>query len=140
MTYDRSATDAILTTVYDYVYALDEKRFDLFADCFTDKASIEIRVHDAEPPMPHLSGRDMIVDFFRTGRDAHRDRRRHVVTNPRVERNGEAATVHAYVTLYSTEDHTPRLLCTGQYLDELVDEGERWRISRKLIDLDSMYR
>lgn len=133
-----SATDAI-RTVYDYAYALDEKRFDLFADCFTDKAAIEIRVLDAQPPTPHLSGREAIVEFFRSGRDAHRDRRRHVVTNPRVERNGESATVHAYVTLYSTEDQVPRLLCTGQYFAELDDEGERWRIGRLLIDLDSMY-
>lgn len=128
----------LLNTVYEYAYALDEKRFDLFADCFTETATIDIRVHDVAVPVPHLEGRSAIVEFFETGRDAHRDRRRHVVTNVRVDRRGDTATVHSYVILYSTENGETRLLCTGQYFDELVLE-DRWRIASKVIDLDSMY-
>jgi 3-phenylpropionate/cinnamic acid dioxygenase small subunit len=129
----------ILNTVYDYAYSLDEKQFDLFADCFADDATIDIVVHGATPPVPHLSGRDSIVEFFRTGRARHTDRRRHVVTNTRVSSTGETASVHSYVVLYSTENGVPSLVCTGQYFDELVLAAGRWRISRKVIELDSMY-
>jgi len=129
----------MLNTVYEYAYALDEKRFDLFADCFTEQAIIDIRVYDAAVPVPHLEGRSAIVEFFETGRAPHRDRRRHVITNVRVERRGDSAQVHSYVVLYSTEKEVTQLLCTGQYVDDLVVEDGRWRIQKKLIDLDSMY-
>jgi 3-phenylpropionate/cinnamic acid dioxygenase small subunit len=137
--HDPNEVASILNTVYEYAYSLDEKKFDLFADCFSKDATVDIVVHNRAAPVPHLCGRDAIVEFFQTGRAAHRDRRRHVVTNARVGRRDDGAHVHSYVVLYSTEGGTTRLLCTGQYFDDLVREDGRWRIKKKVIDLDAMY-
>jgi 3-phenylpropionate/cinnamic acid dioxygenase small subunit len=133
-------TEAISATLFKYAQAVDEDDVDALAECFTEDAVFEAdNAHGAD--VPALSGRKAIVDFIHSERIQRKDRRRHLVSNIRVlSRNGDEATVHAYVLLATTgPDGITQLKCTASYLDEFRLEGGTWRIRSKQIVLDAPY-
>lgn len=130
---------AVLDTLYEYTLAVDECDPDILADCFTEDAVIDTVVADGTP-VPRLVGRAGIVEFIRAGRERQHDRRRHLVTNPRVVQDGDnSAVVHSYLLIAVTVEGQVRINCTGTYRTEFVLDGGRWRIKAKRIELDSIY-
>src|SRR5207244_12605949 len=95
---------AVLDVLHEYCRAVDECDVDALAGCFTEDAVIETVVADGTV-VPRLAGRPGIVEFIRAGRERQQDRRRHLVTNPRVLEEGDArAVVHAYLLTVATGD------------------------------------
>jgi 3-phenylpropionate/cinnamic acid dioxygenase small subunit len=132
-------TAALLDTLYEYAAAVDDSDAELMAACFTEDAVIETEIADGTQ-VPRLVGRQAIVDFITRERGRQRDRRRHLVTNPRVVDQGDdRAVVVSYVVVTSSVDGVPHVRCTGSYRDEFVLDEGRWRIRHKRIDLDSSY-
>jgi ketosteroid isomerase-like protein len=130
---------AVLDTLYEYAWAVDECDAEVLADCFTEDAVIDTTVADGTA-VPRLVGREGIVEFIRAGRERQQDRRRHLVTNPRVLEEGDGrAIVHSYLLIAATVDGQLRINCTGTYRTEFVLDGGRWRIKTKQIQLDSIY-
>jgi ketosteroid isomerase-like protein len=134
-----SDTAAILDVLYDYCLAVDECDVEALGPCFTDDAVIETHVADGTE-VPRLVGREGIVEFIRAGRERQQDRRRHLVTNPRLVEEGDGrAVVHSYLLIAVTLAGEIKVNCTGTYRTEFVLDDGRWRIKAKRIDLDSIY-
>jgi len=130
---------AVLDVLYEYCRAVDECDLDALGGCFTDDAVIDTVVADGTT-VPRLSGRDGIVEFIRAGRERQGDRRRHLVTNPRVVEDGDGrAVVLSYLLIVATADGQVKVNCTGTYRTEFVLDDGRWRIQAKRIDLDAIY-
>jgi 3-phenylpropionate/cinnamic acid dioxygenase small subunit len=68
------------------------------------------------------------------------DQRRHITTNIIIR--GEDATsaiTESYLTLIAVENGAIRVLSSGKYQDELVNDGGVWRLSKRHIALDLPY-
>jgi 3-phenylpropionate/cinnamic acid dioxygenase small subunit len=62
---------------------------------------------------------------------------RHLVTNERIELDGDSATAVTTWTLASrTEDDVPELTLLGHYHDTLVREDGRWRFASREAHID----
>jgi uncharacterized protein (TIGR02246 family) len=130
---------AVLDVLHEYCRAVDECDVDALAGCFTEDAVIDTVVADGAE-VPRLVGRRGIVEFIEAGRKRQQDRRRHLVTNPRVLEEGDGrAVVHSYLLIVATVDGQPKVNCTGTYRTEFLLDDGRWRIRAKRIDLDSIY-
>lgn len=130
---------ALLDVLYEYCRAVDECDVEALGACFTEDAVIETVVADGTE-VPRLAGRQGIVEFIRAGRERQHDRRRHLVTNPRVlEESDGRALVHSYLLIAATVDGQVKVNCSGAYRTEFVLDDGRWRIRAKQIELDSPY-
>src|SRR5689334_18091770 len=130
---------AVLDVLYEYCLAVDECDVATLGRCFTVDAVIDTVVADGTA-VPRLCGRDGIVEFIRAGRERQGDRRRHMVTNPRVLEEGDGrAVVHSYLLIVATAEGQVKVNCTGTYRTEFVLDDGRWRIKSKQIALDAIY-
>ncbi|MFH5821855.1 nuclear transport factor 2 family protein [Georgenia sp. AZ-5] len=130
---------AIENVLNRYALAYDEDDMSDMADCFTQDASFSMRIQDGDLIGP-FEGREAIVKLMRDSMEAQTDRRRHLTTNIVVSGNGDGrATASSYLTLVSVENGTLTVLSSGRYVDELVQDGDAWRIARRHLDLDLPY-
>lgn len=123
-----SARAEIETTLYRYAQGFDEDDLDLLASCFTEDAEIDSGVGE-------VSGRAAIRAAYQERRDARTavgEQPRHVVTNVRIELDGEAAArSSAYYALILTGADGIRIASAGTYTDELVRTDAGWQIARR---------
>ena len=121
---------AIQQLMARYCWAHDERDLDLLAECFSK---------DVE--MMGRSGRDDLIDLFRTGYADLKVKRRHIVTNMFLEEDGEAeAVLRSYITLYMIENDQISLHLTCMYRDTVVFEDGAWRIRARDAQPDVTYR
>ncbi len=87
-----------------------------------------------------FQGREAIMGLMTDSMEEQKDQRRHVVTNTFFEDEGDSrASVVSNVTITSVENAAIRLVTTGLYRDEVVLEGDQWRIGARRIELDMAY-
>jgi 3-phenylpropionate/cinnamic acid dioxygenase small subunit len=129
----------IENTLNRYALALDARDFEGVAATFTADATLTMRVTGGGLIGP-FQGRDAIRAMMREAVTAQTDLRRHICTNLVVHEaaNGRART-ESYLLLIAIENSALRVLSTAVYEDELVDEGDAWRLSKRHIALDLPY-
>ena len=124
---DRAAIQDVLLR---YARGVDRRDLDLVASCFMPDASYEGAL-----------ARGTIADALaRLGdRLARYDGTMHFVGNQLIEIRGDTASSETYVVAYHrlANEGAARLFTVGvRYLDELVRDGEQWRIRRRIVRTD----
>jgi 3-phenylpropionate/cinnamic acid dioxygenase small subunit len=133
---DRLAIGELLNRA---AYALDERELDMLADCFSEDAQFTLRIAGGDLVGP-FTGREQIMQLMTDSMAQQTDQRRHVVSNLFFTA-GDANQAEAVsnLSLIATEQGRTALLSAGVYRDTLRREGDRWRLCRRHIDLDSPY-
>ena len=109
---------------------------ELFVSAFTDDATLDFRPAATKCgiDVPLMQGRQMIADIIMNP-DVRLDTS-HVVTNPRVDLDGDAAELTALVEAQHlpTGDHSRHALLKNIYSVTAVRDGDVWRMARVHID------
>ncbi|MEU8247228.1 nuclear transport factor 2 family protein [Nonomuraea sp. NPDC048916] len=129
----------IVDALYRFGLGQDLRDRDLFASAFSADAELDFRPAAAKLGVDSelMAGRETIVETI-LGVLAQVETT-HVVTNPRVQLDGEVARLTAIVEaqhLLAT-DHSRYALLKNLYAVELVRDGERWVIRR--LDIDNVW-
>jgi hypothetical protein len=105
---------------------------------FTDDAKFTLRPPGRAAPLVFV-GIDAVMKLFTDALAEQHDLRRHVTTNPLVERLGRRALkVTSYLTLIIIEEGVLRVQTTGVYRDVVVPAGDgEWRIRERGLTLDA---
>jgi ketosteroid isomerase-like protein len=123
---------AILRTLYSYAHGLDYDYEDEWIDGWTEDAVLHW-------PHSELRGREQIGDAFRKHPHAPTTYWKHLLIEPRIELDGDRATVDSYFARLQTDDQgRPELASYGRYRDVLVrgDDG-RWRMKERVTERES---
>jgi hypothetical protein len=116
-----------------YTTSLDACDADGVADCFIEEAWLE------SPVLGRFEGHAGIRDFVdRTikVRDARGGRFRHVISNVRVETEGERGVARCYLLDYLTVGGSTELLSPGEYECEIVRADNAWRFASRIVHMD----
>jgi hypothetical protein len=119
-------------------YAYDERDLSLLESGFADAAVMSMRIAGGDLIGP-FEGRAAIMQLMANSMAEQTDVRRHVISNVFFEEEEGATVVVSNLTLVATEGGKASLLATGVYRDTVVEEGGRWRIAKRHIELDSSY-
>jgi len=128
---DRAAIHDLFTR---YCCALDDGKVETVVDCFTEDAVLK-------SPVVDIKGRAEIRAFagrFAAQRAAG-TQFRHMVTNIAVTIDGDRATATAYLLVLISKDGSHRTLPPGRHECELINQGSRWRFSRRIVHHDHAY-
>ena len=126
----------IIETLNRYAWSYDARDLALMAATFTDDASFGIELAGSAGWGPYR-GRQTIIDWLAGIMQTQTDQRRHCVSTIIFRALGPAeAKVDSYLTLTAVEHGKLRVVCTGTYQDEMVNDGGHWRIRRKTLVLD----
>ncbi len=118
----------ILALLHRYAHALDEKRWDLLATCFTE---------DAVAIYGEVLGRKVgypAIEETCKAALTHLDSSQHIITNQEITIDGDRATARCYVHAQHTKADTnggDNYVIGGIYLDEIVRTAEGWRIRKR---------
>jgi hypothetical protein len=107
-----------------YAYAIDTREFELLHGVFTKDATFVVSIEDGDT-YP-FEGRDYLVSFIGETTLAQTDRRRHVITNIRVD-GEERAT--AYLSLVVVDGGALTVKSTGIYTATLAREDGALRFA-----------
>jgi hypothetical protein len=124
-------TDAL----YRFTLGLDLRDRNLAASAFAPDAILESHAAGQQAgPGRVMTGRDTIVDAV-LATIAALDTT-HVVTNPRIEVNGDTAALTAIVEAQHliAADHSRNALLKNRYAASLTRDGGRWVIHRVRVD------
>lgn len=115
--------DEILQVMYRYNHAMDRGNADEWASCFTadavfDAAGRVTEGHDALRALAQEVGGKGI---------------RHVLVNPAVDVDGDAARGRSYLLLLQQAD----IGAVGAYDDEFVRTGDGWKIAKRVFTIES---
>lgn len=131
-------------------YAYDERDMKTLGNSFSKDASFSMRIAGGNLVGP-FEGRDAIMELMTGSMKEQTDVRRHVISNIFFDDNSSESgsedssenssdiTVISNLTLIATENGEVQLLTTGVYRDTVVEEGGRWCICRRHIELDKAY-
>lgn len=119
----------ICETVYTYATGIDTRDWTLYRSIFTDEIDLDFSSYDGNPPqrLPADAWVAAIRPLF-TGLDATQ----HVMTNPRVTIEGDAATCVMYMKaehFLQNDRGDDWFTIGGYYTDRLVRTPGGWRIS-----------
>ncbi|HWH26783.1 MAG TPA: nuclear transport factor 2 family protein [Pseudolysinimonas sp.] len=136
-----SADDRIaiheLTTAYGVHH--DQLDFESLHACFTADASYLMKVADGTVHGPRL-GADAIISQIKTFKASQTDRRRHHISNIQVSaRDANTAEVTSYVLVSAVADQQLSLITVGTYTDVVTRTADGWRISEKVLQLDTTF-
>jgi 3-phenylpropionate/cinnamic acid dioxygenase small subunit len=119
-------------------YAYDERDVDMLQAGFASDAVLTMRIAEGDIIGP-FKGHEDIMKLMTDTMAVQTDVRRHVVSNIFFEHDGEQPVVISNLTLLATENGEARLLATGMYRDELVEQAGAWKIAIRHVQLDSPY-
>jgi SnoaL-like domain len=127
----------VVDALYRFGLGQDLRDRHLFASAFAPDAELDFGPAASRwgGQAPVMTGREAIVDTILT-MFAGRVDTTHVVTNPRVEVNGDTARLTAIVEAQHllTADHSRHALLNNRYAVELVRDGRRWLMRRIRIE------
>jgi ketosteroid isomerase-like protein len=117
---------AILHTLYSYGHGIDYDLEDEFLDCWT--ADAVLHWPDREP----IAGHGALTEAFRAHTHAPRVFHKHLIIEPRIEIDGDRATVDCYFARLDDYADGPEIRSFGRYRDVLVrcPDG-RWRFTER---------
>ena len=119
-----------------YTTALDACEVDAVVDCFAPDGWLE------SPVLGRFEGHAGIRQFaLRTVkvRDERGGQFRHVVSNLRVDVEGDRALARCYLLDFLTVDGTTTLLSPGEYRCELVRGDGGWRFAGRTVAMDQAF-
>lgn len=129
---------AVIRVLYQYAHAIDYGDEDLWVDCFTEDAVWEA-VNVVLGKTMRLSGREELARFAYEHTRPPTAYHKHLVTEPRVDLDGDSATSSCYfLVLAAGRGGLPALATFGRYVDEhRRDRDGRWRITRRRAEADA---
>ena len=116
-----------------YTTSLDACDVESVVDCFTEDGWLD------SPVLGRFEGHAGIRDFaLRTVkvRDERGGQFRHVVSNLRVETDGDRAAARCYLLDFLTVNGASQLLSPGEYVCDLVRAGGTWRFASRTVHMD----
>jgi hypothetical protein len=129
------AQDA-LNALYRWALGYDERDIELMRSAFTDDARFVLHPPGGGAPLV-FEGIEAVMKLFTDSLAAQTDLRRHVTTNPLVERVGpRTVKVTSNLTLIVIDEGVLRVQSTGIYRDVLVRSRGTWRIRERDLTLD----
>ncbi|MGA8635362.1 MAG: nuclear transport factor 2 family protein [Candidatus Dormiibacterota bacterium] len=138
----------IADTINRYSHAIDYGLADEWLDCFTADGAIEVRStatrspgdESGSPPLTHVgrhAGREELLKFIRVQSRPPAAWHKHVVTQTRIQLDGESATATSYLIRVDEYAGRLQLYSMGRYIDTLVRSIDgRWRIAERIVDLE----
>jgi len=118
-----------------YTCAIDAGDVDTLVDCFTEDGCLE------SPAVGAYAGRASIRAFaerFARFR-ANGSQLRHVISNLRVQVDGDRGHADCYLTVFLTKDGKSRLMAPGEYECELRKVDGNWRFQKRVVRHDHDY-
>lgn len=128
--------DAAEQLFADYAWALDTADWALLGSVFAEQGSFSGEIAGGGGFGP-FEGREATVEFVSSTVAGQQDRRRHVITNVRVEQGGRTAT--AYLSLLVVADGAVTVQSCGAYRGELAEEAGAVRFARLHLELDAPF-
>ncbi len=120
-------------------YAYDTADVDFLVDMFTADGRFELSIAGVGPVGP-FEGRDAIRALYAGSLESQTDQRRHCVTNLFFEdETDDSITAISYLVLISIQDGELNVISSGVYRDEIVRDGDAWRITLRNLALDRPY-
>lgn len=127
----------VMERLYRYGWAVDERRDDLLADCFTENAvwdAVSMGVDEIGP----FTGREAVVKFLTGFQSVEDDQRRHIFTNVLVDGlTTTSAVVHAYFMLTASRNAFMTPVTVGPYRVQMLKQEDVWRIEHMTGGFDS---
>ena len=119
--------DGVTETLLDYCQFVDEKRLDEFADLFIEDCHFdEGGIYESRAAVRRVVGK--LVSGF--GRMSHH------LSNIRVWSVGpRQAEALSYIYAWHQRNDGSQFEIWGRYVDELRDDGDRWRFSRRVVQM-----
>lgn len=120
-------------------WAYDTPDVDYLADMFTEDGTFDLSIAGVGQAAS-FSGRAEIRKLYEDSLASQTDQRRHVVTNIFFEDDAdESVTAVSYLVLITISDGALNVISTGVYKDQIVRDGEAWRIAHRDLHLDLPY-
>ena len=119
-----------------YATALDACDVEGVVDCFTADGRLE------SPVLGRFEGAAGIRDFVgRTikVRDERAGQFRHVISNLRVETEGDRGVARCYLLDYLTAHGKTELLSPGEYSCELIRKNGAWKLASRTVHMDRAF-
>lgn len=118
-----------------YTCALDAGDVEAVVGCFAEDGSLE------SPAVGKRSGHPGIREFARRFAQFRErgSQLRHVISNLRIEVDGDRGSAKCYLVVFLTRDGTSRLLAPGTYDCELVKTQGQWLFQRRIVTMDHDY-
>jgi hypothetical protein len=132
---------AILQTLYRYGHALDYGREQDWVECFTEDGVFEVRSRSGET-FVRAEGREQLLAFAVGHTRPPAAYHKHLVADPAIEVDGDAANVDSYFARVDAEDEGEgghaSIVAMGRYRDRLVRCPDRvWRMSLRLAEMQN---
>ena len=131
---DRNDIENVLNS---YSLAYDSNDIVLMADCFTADAVFSMKIADNEPMS--FATRDVIMKLMTDSLASQTDQRRHANTNLIVRTEGDTIRTTNYLNLTAVENGEIKLLSSGVYSNEIVEDDGKLRIRKMHLSLDRPY-
>jgi SnoaL-like protein len=133
---------AILTTLYQYGHAMDYGPDADFLDCFTDDGIWDVRMRRTPDGAFTCAGRAEIAASLeaQTSVRAPALYAKHLLVEPRIVLDGDAASVDSYfLRIEPRDDAATQIVASGRYLDRLIRcDDARWRLTQRIAEIDDM--
>lgn len=113
-----------------YCYRIDARDWDGYADLFTEDA------HLSFGPVGEFDGREEVREFAEHVVGAEHPFLSHMIHNPVIDVDGDAATGRWYFEVPCTFSDGTAGWIQGQYRDEYAYDGTDWRFSSVVADFN----
>jgi hypothetical protein len=125
----------VLDAMYRYCHTIDYGLKEEWVDCFTPDGAFELRSPGGERTKRH-AGADNLLTFVRGHTSAPGRWHKHLVADPRISVDGDAATaVSYYIRMDRSGDSRNYIRSFGRYRDRLSRSADgRWRFVERIAE------
>jgi 3-phenylpropionate/cinnamic acid dioxygenase small subunit len=129
---------SILRLLHGYAHAMDQGREADWVDTFTPDAVFDVVEVVGERRVHREEGRGDLAAYV-AGYPKPPQFRKHIVTDPIIEVDGDVAHVESYWLLLQRDDHDglPVLAAFGHYHDRLTKADGRWLIAERFAEVQA---
>jgi ketosteroid isomerase-like protein len=132
---------AILGVLHAYGHAIDYGDEERYLDLWTDGAAFDARGRGAGDAARVVRGREALADFAAHFSRPPQGWHKHLVIEPLIEVEGDAASATSYFAVLREEGCQPILWVFGRYRDTLARCADgRWRLSLRIAEVESADR
>lgn len=120
-------------------WAYDTPDIDYLANMFTEDGTFDLSI-DGVGHAASFAGRAEIRKLYEDSLETQTDQRRHVVTNIWfADEADDSVTATSYLLLITIKDGALNVISSGVYTDQIVRDGDTWRIAKRDLHLDLPY-
>jgi hypothetical protein len=127
----------IVQRLHSYCHAIDHGSEEEFLDCFTDTAKWSMGFAGSTDAR-RFEGRADNLEFIQNYTRAPEVVQKHLLLEPKITRNGDAANARSYWLLIAAlADGQPYVNSYGRYDDQLVRGADGvWRFSERMVEVE----